>query len=122
MSRTGDGGAGAGWSTRPWFSADGSQLFFLSEAVNLVDGDLNGLPDLMVVALADAGEAVVLLESAGPAAVLLRWAGKPGKTYCVQCKDALEADWGELPGTFGAEDSVEVDTGSGARFFRLMER
>lgn len=61
-----DGADPDGASTRPRLSADGRYVAFASEASNLVDGDVNGLPDAFVYdRLTGVTERVSLASSGG---------------------------------------------------------
>lgn len=124
VSRTPSGDAGGGWSLRPFFSADGRSLFFLSHAPDLVAGDFNQTVDLFKVEiLGGSGPLLVLRRHLATGRAQLLWNGPPGKTYAVEFTDELGAAWVRLPGEFAAGEPVEVDpTASARRFFRVVEQ
>jgi Tol biopolymer transport system component len=124
LSRTPSGDAGHGWSLRPFFSADGRSLFFLSHAPDLAAGDFNEAPDLFKVEILSngTGPLLVLRRNLTTGRAQLLWSGSPGKRYAVEFTDEVGAGWTRLPGEFAAGEPVEVDpTASARRFFRVVE-
>lgn len=125
LSRRPDGAPGNGWSTTPFFSSDGSSLFFLSVAGDLANGDLNRTVDLFKVEILEpAGPLLVVLQrNLTTGAARLLWNAAPGKRYQVEFKDRLSAAaWQALPGTFTGEAPVEVGaSGKTQCFFRVAE-
>lgn len=124
LSRTPDGEAGEGWSLRPFFSADGRSLFFLSHASDLAAGDFNEAADLFKVEIlgTSTGPLLVLQRNLTTGRAQLLWSGSPGKRYAVEFTDEVGTAWTRLPGEFTAGEPVEVDpTASARRFFRVVE-
>jgi Tol biopolymer transport system component len=124
LSRNPEGTPGSGWSLKPFFSADGRSLFYLSHAPNLVPGDLNESVDLYQVEIqsGDSDLLVVIERNLETGQAWLRWNGEPGKQYGIEFKEDLEAAvWQRVAGEFTGETPVAVDTAMGARrFFRVF--
>lgn len=124
LSRTPGGEAGHGWSLRPFFSADGRSLFFLSHAPDLAAGDFNQAADLFKVEILGngTGPLLVLQRNLTTGRAQLLWSGLAGKRYAVEFTDEMGTAWTRLPGEFTAGEPVEVDpTASARRFFRVVE-
>jgi Tol biopolymer transport system component len=124
LSRTPSGTAGGGWSLRPFFSADGRSLFFVSHAPDLAAGDYNQAVDLFQVELIAASDLLVLIRrdlSSGHASLL--WQGAPNTTCQIQFKtDLRDGDWSTFPGAFTGNGEVNIDTAPDTqRFYRLVE-
>jgi Tol biopolymer transport system component len=122
VSHTPAGVPGHGWSFRPFFSADGRSLFFLSQAPDLAAGDLNQSADLFQVEIAGNGPLVVIRRQLAAGRAELMWNGAPGKTYGIEHTDQLGGQWIRLPGDFSGDTPVDLDTTAAAqRFFRVIE-
>ena len=124
LSRTPTGAPGRGWSLKPFFSADGRSLFFLSHAPDLAPGDCNQTVDLFKVEiLSDSGLFVVIRRNLSTGQSELLWNASPGRQYAVEYTDGLESmDWVRMPGEFTGDGPVDVVTGAhGKRFFRVIE-
>jgi Tol biopolymer transport system component len=91
VSRSPLGAPGRGWSFRPFFSADGRSLFFLSQAPDLAAGDLNQSVDLFKVEIVGSGPLVVIRRQLNTGRAELMWNGAPGKTYAIEHTDQLGA-------------------------------
>lgn len=123
LSRTPAGASGDGWSSQPFFGADGRCLFFLSHAPDLSPGDYNQAVDLFKVEIvADSALLVVLQRNLATGETRLLWNAQAGKTYGVEFTDNLATGWSRLPGEFTTEAQVDVNPAAGhRRFFRLLE-
>ncbi len=125
LSHTPGGEPGTGWSTQPFFSADGNCLFFLSHAPDLAAGDYNQAVDLFKVEIlsGDSNPLAVIRRNVTSGQVELLWNAQPGKRYRIDFKDDLGmATWQALPGAFTGETPVAVDAqGNPHRFFRVAE-
>jgi Tol biopolymer transport system component len=122
VSRTPAGAPGRGWSFRPFFSADGRSLFFLSQAPDLAAGDLNQTADLFKVEIVGNGPLVVIRRQLNAGRAELMWSGAPGKSYAIEYAEQLGSHWTRLPGDFSSETPVVLDTTTAAqRFYRVIE-
>ena len=124
LSRTPAGAPGGGWSVRPFFSADGRSLFFLSHAPDLAPGDYNQAVDLFKVEIVTDSPILILIQrNLSNGQSTLRWQGAPEKTYQVQFKnDLFDKDWVTLPGSFTGDGWVNIDTTANVhQFFRVVE-
>jgi hypothetical protein len=123
LSRGISGEPGSGWSTMPFFTANGSTLFFLSHAPDLVANDRNGSVDVFRVDLADLGMDLfaALERNVADGTVILRWSGKAGKRYRVEAKrDLSDTAWLPIEGA-AVDGTFGIDPSADRRFFRLVE-
>lgn len=125
LSRNPEGTPGSGWSLKPFFSADGRSLFYLSHAPNLAPGDLNESVDLYQVEIqsGDSDLLVVIERNLATGQAWLTWNAEPGMQYGIEFKADLDAAvWQRVPGEFTGETPVAVDTTVGTRrFIRVFE-
>ncbi len=121
VSQSTHGRAAGGWSTRPWFSPDGTSLFFSSSAPDLAPGDFNTSPDLFQIAVLDAGIVTLLVQPVpGTSQATLQWTGKSGVPYQLQFTDDISLDWQPYQGPANPDGSVTLDTSIGQRFYRVI--
>lgn len=123
LSRSGSGRAGAGWSLRPFFSADGRHVFFLSHAPDLVSGDFNQSVDLFQVEiLSETGPLLVIQRELTTGRATLLWSGSSEQRYVIEYTDELGGEWTVLPGEFTGNATVDLESaGLARRFFRMRQ-
>jgi hypothetical protein len=116
-------------SLTPVFSADGQTLMFESWGSDMVVQDFNQVSDLFAYSLYASGQiplfsAKVLCGSGAGARPWITWPVVPGKTYRVQFKGNLQAQWQDLNGAItivGNQGYLnDLSAGNGPRFYRVV--
>jgi hypothetical protein len=116
-------------SLTPVFSADGQTLMFESWGSDMVARDFNQGSDVFAYRLYASGQiplfsATIFCGSGAGSGPWITWPVVPGKTYRVQFKSDLQAEWQDLNGeimSIGRQGCLnDFSAGSGPRFYRVV--
>ena len=112
-------------SVRPVFSADSQWLAFETWSSDLVTGDFNGNPDVVLWHLFSSNSIPVfaLRIASASAPTVLTWPARAGVNYKVQFKDQLgDGNWSDLPASvtiIGNQAYCSDPAGVPRRFYRV---
>jgi Tol biopolymer transport system component len=116
-------------SLTPVFSADGQTLMFQSWGSTIAAYDFNHGSDVFAYSLYTSGQiplfsATALCGNGAGSGSWITWPVMPGKTYHVQFKNNLSAQWQDLNGAItivGSQGYLnDLLAGSGPRFYRVV--